>query len=548
MLEPDRNLEQPDICFGRWRLSPETRRLFADGTPVALGGRAFELLLALIEAKGDVVTKEALIRRVWPGTVIEDNNLQVQISALRKALGRDADLLITTVPRRGYCFTSKWQWREASATGDGPEPGRSSSVVVPFPDRGGEAADRAPPRRLATGRPIVLVLPFDYIGGESEETYFVDGLSADLVTDLSRFQSLHIVGPPRRSDWSGHLLPAVPGSQAEASARTVRYLVRGGVRRTGTRIRVTAQLEDAQSGVVLWSERFDRSLEDLFLVQDELAERIAGVLVANIDRDVLGQARRRPPASLDAYDLCLRGREAHDQGSESGTRTAREMFDRAIAADPDYAPAYALNAFAVSRAITHGWGEPRGHAALSLALDLAHRAVALEPGSSLCLSRLSFVLLLCSGRGSEAVEMGRGAVIANPSDSIARYSYGHALTHTGNPEAGIEELRTSLELNPFHSALRRAGLGRALLLAGRHDEALAELRWGVTNAPDWATGLAVLVVALVETGLMDEARATFRKFQQLRPGWQPQNFDGPWHFHRDSDAKRFVDAFQAVGR
>jgi tetratricopeptide (TPR) repeat protein len=202
----------------------------------------------------------------------------------------------------------------------------------------------------------------------------------------------------------------------------------------------------------------------------------------------------------------------------------------------------------LQRAITHGWGEPRGKAALELALDLAHRAVALEPSSSLCLSRLAFVLLLCQGRGNEAVGVGRSAAFANSSDSIARYSYGHALTHTGNPEAAIEELRLSLELNPFHSALRRAGLGRALLLAGRHQEAIAELRWCAANAPDWATCHAVMVVAFVEMGLMDEARVSLRKFQQLRPGWPPRNFDGPWHFHREADAQRFLEAFHAAER
>jgi TolB-like protein/DNA-binding winged helix-turn-helix (wHTH) protein len=292
MPEPGTKADQADICFGRWRLSPARRRLLADGKPVALGGRAFDVLLALVEARGDIVTKDALMRRIWPGTIIEDNNLQVQISALRKALGRDADLLITTVPRRGYCFTCKWQWREAAAVTSGTEDApaladRPSAIVLPFRGLGDEsvAAKPATPPRPPTGRPIVVVLPFDYFGGDAEETYFVDGLTADLITDLSRFQSLHVVGPPRRSDWSGHILPATPGSEANAPPRAARYVAKGSVRRTGARIRVTAQLEDAQSGVILWSERFDRSLEDLFVVQEELAQHIAGVLVANIDRE-----------------------------------------------------------------------------------------------------------------------------------------------------------------------------------------------------------------------------------------------------------------------
>jgi TolB-like protein/DNA-binding winged helix-turn-helix (wHTH) protein len=553
--------EQADICFGRWLLSPARRRLFAEGTEVTLGGRAFDLLLALVEAKGEIVSKETLMRRVWPGTVVEDNSLQVQISALRKVLGQDAVLLITTVPRRGYCFTCKWQWLEAAATSTKTEeaPGtpsdRPSAIVLPFRSLGdetgqGDAATslKATPPRPATDRPVVVVLPFDYIGGDAEQTYFVDGLTADLVTDLSGFQSLHVVGPSRRSTWSGHTLPAAPGSGPDAPPRTARYLVSGGVRRSGVRIRVTAQLEDAQSGVILWSGRFDRSLEDLFAVQEELAQRVAGVLVANIDHEALGRAKRRPPASLDAYALCLRGLELRGLGTEAATLAAREMFDRAIAADADYAQAYALNAFTVQRAVTHGWGEPRGQAGLDLALDLGHRAVALEPGSSFCLSRLAFVLLQCQGRGNEALDVGRSAVFANPSDYYARYSYGQALAHTGNPEAGIEELRLSLELNPFHSPTMRGGLGRALLLAGRREEAIAELRWCAARAPDWGTSHSIMVVALVEMGLMDEARAAVREFQRIHPGWQPRNFDGPWSFHRESDAQRFLEAFQAAGR
>ena len=155
----------------------------------------------------------------------------------------------------------------------------------------------------------MAVLPFDDIGSDTDQTYFVDGLTVDLVTDLSRFQSLHVVSPPRRSEWNGRVPSTPPGSEIDAPLRAAAYLITGNVRRTDARIRVTAQLEDAQSGVILWSGRFDRSLEDLFSVQEELAQRVAGVLVANIDREDLGRAKRRPPASLDAYDLCLRGRD-----------------------------------------------------------------------------------------------------------------------------------------------------------------------------------------------------------------------------------------------
>ena len=165
MMEPATKWDQPDICFGRWRLSPADRRLLADGTQVALGGRAFDVLLALVEARGEIVTKEALMRRVWPGAIIEDNNLQVQISTLRKALGRDADLLITTVPRRGYCFTCKWQWLEA-----------------------GDKAVGSAHAATAPADPVsAIVLPFRGLGGETDRNVMADGICLASLEDRRSF-------------------------------------------------------------------------------------------------------------------------------------------------------------------------------------------------------------------------------------------------------------------------------------------------------------------------------------------------------------------------
>lgn len=180
--------EQADICFGRWLLSPARRRLFGDGTEVTLGARAFDLLLALVEAQGEIVSKETLMRRVWPGTVVDDNSLQVQISALRKVLGQDAALLITTVPRRGYCFTSKWQWLEAAATTAKTEEAlstpseRPSPDVLPFRSLGDET-------RQSANRPMLVALPFENIGGDPEQRYLPSGVTPDLVTDLTLIPS-----------------------------------------------------------------------------------------------------------------------------------------------------------------------------------------------------------------------------------------------------------------------------------------------------------------------------------------------------------------------
>jgi tetratricopeptide (TPR) repeat protein len=226
---------------------------------------------------------------------------------------------------------------------------------------------------------------------------------------------------------------------------------------------------------------------------------------------------------------------------------AREMFERAIAADPDYAPAHAWQAYTVQRAYTHHWGEPNGRAALDIAFAHANRAVSLEPESALCLNRLAFLLLLHERRGGEAVEMARAAVQANPCDVESRPTCAEVVAHAGDPETAVRELRLALALNPFSPTTTRAVLGRALLLAGRPEEALQELLWCAPRLPDYAPCHASMVVACVETGRMDEARAAWRTVARILPDWTPRNFDGPWFFHRDPDAKRFLDAFRAAG-
>jgi TolB-like protein len=509
---------------------PRAALLDPAGAEVSLRPKSFALLRHLVDNAGRLINRDEIMQAVWPDVVVTDDSITQCMKEIRRAIGDGEQRLLRTLPRRGYLLS-------ASVTR-----GDAGFVVPPVQAASSMAADDDALPQPATGRPMVVVLPFENIGGEPAELYFADGLTADLITDLTRFQSLHVVSPAR-SRGNGQALPP----EREALPRAAGYLLTGGVRRAGGRIRVTAQLESVTTGVILWANRFDRSLDDLFAVQDELAERIATVLAAHVDHEGLQRARRRPPASLDAYDLCLRGRELHGQGTEVATLAAREMFARAIAADPDYAPAHAWQAFTVQRAYTHRWGTPRGREALDTAFGHAHRAVSLEPDSSLCLVRLAFLMLLYEHRGEEAVAMARAAVEANPCELDTRPAFGEVVAHAGDPDTAVREVRATLALNPFSPLTTRAVLGRALLLAGHPEQALVELRRCVPQLQDYAPCHASMVVACVETGLMEEARAALRQVRRILPGWEPANFDGPWFFHRDVDAQRFFAAFSVAG-
>jgi tetratricopeptide (TPR) repeat protein len=318
------------------------------------------------------------------------------------------------------------------------------------------------------------------------------------------------------------------------------------VRRAGGRLRITVRLTDACSNVNLWAERFDRPLEDLFAVQEDLTNRIAAQVNGRVGREGLRRVRRRPPANLDAYDLYLQGRELHGLATEAATSVARQMFDRAIAADPGYAPAYAYQAYTVQRGFTLGWGEPRGSAALDVALGFADRGVALEPESSLCIIRRALVLALL-GRHDEAVEIAGTAARANPCDAACRASYGEVLSMAGSHAAGVAELRIALALDPFHPPFWWGTIGRALVLAGQPEQALVELRRCMARAPDYRPGYSSLVVACVETGRLDQAQDAVREILRLRAGFVISDYDGVFGFRNDSDTARFLHAFRAAG-
>jgi tetratricopeptide (TPR) repeat protein len=284
----------------------------------------------------------------------------------------------------------------------------------------------------------------------------------------------------------------------------------------------------------------------LFAVQEDLTNRIAALVDGQVGREGLRRLRRRPPANLDAYDLYLQGRELHGLATEAATLMARQIFDRAIIADPGYAPAYAYQAYTVQRGFTFGWGEPRGRAALDVALGFANRAVALEPESSLCMIRQALVLALL-GRHDEAVEIADAAAKANPCDAACRAGYGMVLTMAGSHADAVGELRIALSLDPFHPPFWWGTIGRAMVLAGQPEEALVELRRCMARAPDYRPCYSSLVVACVETGRLDEARAAAREILRLRAGFVISNYDGVFGFRNDSDTIRFLRAFRVAG-
>jgi len=296
------------VEFGRFRILPHRREVFADGRPIELGGRAFDVLLALIEANGAVVGKDELISRVWPGRIIEEDNLRAQIRALRLALA-DRDL-IRTVAGRGYQFTAELR----SGRGRG-------QALMEY-----EVIDPAP---AAAPRLSIVVLPFINLGDDREQQYFADGITEDLTTDLSRLSVMSVIS--RNTAFTYRNRSA--DTKQIGRELGVRYVLEGSVQRSGNRVRVSAQLIDAETDTHLWADRLDSDAGDLFALQNEITSRIAIAL----HLELVEAEAARPTVQPDALDYILRARALYLGKVPTRHNYAEQiaLYEHALALDPD---------------------------------------------------------------------------------------------------------------------------------------------------------------------------------------------------------------------
>lgn len=489
----------PVFHFGHFVLDVDRGMLLGHGTERRLRPKSLTLLQYLVENAERLISRDEIMAAVWPDTFVTEDSIAQCIKEIRRALDDEAQAVLRTVTRRGYRLAIAALRVEPSVRTQTASPALATA----------EAAGPIPPP--PAGRPVVAVLPFENIGADREQVWFANGLSNDLVTDLTHFQDLHVislVGPASRPPELRKAAPALP--------ETAQYVFGGSVQRAGGRIRISVQLRDAKTDVSLWAKRFDSRLTDLFAVQEDLTNHIAAHVDAQVGREGLRRALRQPPASLDAYDLYLQGRELHLRATRQDTLLAHDLFDRALRLDPGYASAWAWLAYTVLRGSTHFWGHLHGRAAAEHAVVLARRAVALEPDAPVCLTKLGLILMW-TNEWDEALETTRAAVQANPSDPDGRFAYASVLAHTGHTTEAEPEFRLALSLNPTHPPTWRGLLGQLMVLAGRFEEALPELRFCAMRAPNYEPCLYALAVASASLGQIDHARAALRPMLQNDP-------------------------------
>jgi adenylate cyclase len=364
------------------------------------------------------------------------------------------------------------------------------------------------------GRPAIAVLPFANLSGDPEQEYFADGLAEDILTRLALWRWLPVIARNSSFSFKGHAVDV----KAVGRALGARYVLEGSVRRAGERLRVTGQLIDAETGHHLWAGRYDRVLEDLFVIQDDLTDGIVGALEGVVGRAESERAHRKPPGRLDAWETHMRGWWHVQRMTREDFAIAEPLLRRATELDADFAlPHVGLAAIRLWEAFLHWTDKPAD--ALADGLTSARAALVLDPLEASAHALLG-ILLGYTSRHDEALAACRKAIELNPTYAAGYGCLGVVYKLRGMPEEGIRAIKTAVGLSPNDVFLHNWVTVLSMLhyLARNYAEAAEAARIAVQRAPQYPAGWRELAAALGQLGRLDEARDALAKFLLLSPG------------------------------
>lgn len=478
---------QEPLRFDRFELRPAERLLLVDGAPAPLGARAFDLLVCLLAHRDRVLSKDEMLAAVWPGLVVEENNLSVQVSALRKVLGAQA---IATVPGRGYRFAL-------------PVAPLDEGVAAPVP------------RPAAASKTTLAVLPFQVLSSEPGLQFLADGLAEDAIALLARVPGFWLISRASSFAFRGHAV-SVPEVARQLG---VRYVVEGSVRPQADGVRVSTQLIDAATGHVLWSGRFDRRRAEAADLQEDIARGIMAELEPELTRAEIAHVRRQRPENQDVwahYHQAI-GSLAMQGWSREAMQEARARLRHSVALDPSFGLGHAQYALLMALSVNISW-QPDAAGLAADALAAAQRALALDDGSPEVLGYAGCAL--CDlGQREPGVALLQRALDLDPSNAQAHVAMGASLGLGGQLAAGIEQMRFGMQISPRDRRLGFWGwaLGVFLLRAERADEALAEARTAARRDPRFHLPHVLQAAALLQQGHGAEASAALATARQLCP-------------------------------
>jgi TolB-like protein/DNA-binding winged helix-turn-helix (wHTH) protein/Tfp pilus assembly protein PilF len=519
--------------FESFVFDPDAAGLLESGQPVALEPQVFSLLKYLVENRGRIVSKDELIDEIWQGRAISDAALNTRIRAVRRALGDDRaqQKYLRTYPKRGFQFVapvaqvsaeeaaSAAKFAAASAAADSERAHRRRSLpmlaglgVLFFAIAAGgwwmtREAAKAPKLSIA-------VLPFENLSADPEQGYFADAFTEDLITDLSRIRDAFVIA--RRTSFTYKDRAVDIATVAEELG--VRYVLEGSVRRMGDEVRINVQLIDGETNRHIWSDRFDRTVTEVFSGQYEVTGQIASALKAELREADL--RRQGPPESLEAWDYALKGNVLLVQPKQD-FRGAKELFEKAIALDPNIASAWsglAFIYFVASFDNVPGVTEPNSK---NLSLQAAQRAVALDPKNAEGHWMVGFGYTR-NGQTDLAWPSCQTAMELNPNNDCGYVCAGLTKMAMGEPAEAIPYLQHSVRLNPgFRAFTKFKYMGVAYVQNGQDAEAIEVLNRALAKSPDDTFAYMILTAAQALDGRTEAVQSSLQAFLSLSKTSRP---------------------------
>jgi len=501
--------------FGDFSVDTNRLELKQADEVIALQPQVFALLVFMLENADRVVSKDEIIDVVWQGRIVSDGTLNARINALRRALGDDgvSQSVIKTFPRQGFRFVAMLDEAKVESTNSGLD-------------------EKAPAHQAS-----IAVLPFVNIGADQEQEYFADGLTEDLITDLSKIRNLFVIA--RNSSFSYRHSPkniVQIGQELD-----VGHVLEGSVRKAGNRVRINAQLIDASSGGHIWAERYDSDVQDIFALQDEIAAKIISALEVSLKQN---PDTDRSTNSVEAYELSLKGRARFFMFSPETNVECIALYEKAISIDPDFADAWAGLVFPYQSGWSFAW--PGYDDGLKIAAEKAQRAIELAPLSSLANSRCGWVqTFLRNPEG--AIKSFEKALEIDPNNADTYFWFSEALNFAGLPERAIQAGFTGLKFDPVSPPNALHHIAHSHFLSGNLTEA-EEYEWrAIRMAPSFPPARIVMSAILVEAGRLDEAKEQIADLLAIDSEYSFQRFDERYPYHDDEHRHRIATAIKLAG-
>ena len=524
-----------ELHFSDFVLDTDRRELSLAGRGVPVEPQVFDLLVYLIENGDHVVSKDELIEKIWGGRIVSDSTLTSRINAARKAVGDSGvnQSVIRTVPRKGFRFVGSVRMR-SDATSHEARPtaaeqidpsSSSSSSALPLPDR-----------------PAIAVLPFTNMSGDREQDYFSDGISEDIITALSKLRWFFVIARNSSFVYKGR---AVHIGQV-ARELGVRYVVEGSVRKSGDQVRISAQLNDVSTGSHIWAERYDRSLADVFAVQDEITESIVAAIEPHLYAAENFRAQRKPPGSFDAWDLVMRALSHFWRVTREDNVVTQALLEKAIAIDPDYGQALGV------LATSHIFGAHMGWADMRKVVPVAERAAlaAVEADSEDAWAHhgLAYTYLF-EGRYDDSIAEFELALKLNPNSSLTQAFYGLTLCYCGRWQEGDQAVRRALRLSPRDpsSALYYGVFAYAQFIGRNYDEAIRLARESLRRRGDFVGAHRVLTAAAGMSGQQELASSALQGLVRAQPNISLEWIAREMPLREPADRALYLEGFRRAG-